>query len=167
VIIAGTGHRPDKLGGYGEATFLRLCHVASEALIRLKPTRVISGMALGWDQALAQAATEWHIPFVAAVPFKGQEAAWPAASQKYYHELLRKAESVVYVSKPPYAARKMQVRNEFMVHKCDLLLALWDGSDGGTANCVRYAKLVAHKRFENVWEQWVAQTDKDRLASHH
>jgi len=164
LVIAGTGHRPEKLGGYGEDVFLRLCHVASEALIRLSPTRVISGMALGWDQALAQAATEWHIPFVAAVPFKGQEAMWPAASQKYYHELLRKAESVVYVSKPPYTFRKMQERNEYLANECDKMLALWDGSGGGTANCLQYARLIAHKPIENVWDQWVAACEATKLS---
>lgn len=39
-----------------------------------------------------------------------------------------------------YAPAKMQIRNEYMVENCDLLIAVWDKSDGGTANCVKYAK---------------------------
>ncbi len=27
-----------------------------------------------------------------------------------------------------------------MVNNCDMLIAVWDGSDGGTANCVKYAQ---------------------------
>jgi uncharacterized phage-like protein YoqJ len=36
----------------------------------------------------------------------------------------------------------MQVRNEWMVDHCNDLLAVWDGSDGGTGNCVRYAQRI-------------------------
>jgi uncharacterized phage-like protein YoqJ len=36
----------------------------------------------------------------------------------------------------------MQIRNEWMVDRCDKLIAVWDGSKGGTGNCVDYAKSV-------------------------
>lgn len=29
-----------------------------------------------------------------------------------------------------------------MVDRCDRLIAVWDGSNGGTGNCVKYAKEV-------------------------
>jgi hypothetical protein len=67
LIVAGTGHRPDKLGGYSDDAFNLLVKIAKHWLEMNKPTRVISGMALGWDQALATAAVEVDIPFVAAV----------------------------------------------------------------------------------------------------
>jgi len=159
MIIAGTGHRPDKLGGYSLATDQRLRRVALAALAPLHPTHVISGMALGWDMALAEAAVELGVPFTAAVPFRGQERAWPVASQHRYHDLLGRAKSVVYVSQPPYSAWKMMRRNAYMVDHCDLLLALWNGEDdGGTANCVKYARLVKHKPIQNVWDRWMETT---------
>jgi uncharacterized phage-like protein YoqJ len=34
----------------------------------------------------------------------------------------------------------MQKRNEYMVDKCDKLLAVWNGTTGGTHNCIKYAK---------------------------
>ena len=34
----------------------------------------------------------------------------------------------------------MQERNEWMVNNCDVLIAVWDGTSGGTANCVKYAE---------------------------
>ena len=34
----------------------------------------------------------------------------------------------------------MQRRNEFMVDNADMVLAYHDGSEGGTKNCVDYAK---------------------------
>ena len=52
MIICGTGHRPNKLGGYTQAAQLKLYNVAVEVLEELKPTTVISGMAIGWDQAV-------------------------------------------------------------------------------------------------------------------
>lgn len=55
MIVAGTGHRPNKLGGYGDDVFERLVALARTYLWHMEPWHVISGMALGWDQALAQA----------------------------------------------------------------------------------------------------------------
>lgn len=34
----------------------------------------------------------------------------------------------------------MQKRNEWMVDNCDILIAVWDKSPGGTKNCVDYAE---------------------------
>jgi uncharacterized phage-like protein YoqJ len=38
-----------------------------------------------------------------------------------------------------------QRRNEFMVDAADVLAAFFDGSPGGTANCVLYASKVGKK----------------------
>jgi uncharacterized phage-like protein YoqJ len=35
----------------------------------------------------------------------------------------------------------MQLRNEFMVNNSDIVIAVWDGTNGGTANCVKYAQV--------------------------
>jgi hypothetical protein len=159
MILAGTGHRPNKLGGYGPQAHDRRVALAVAALKRHAPARVISGMALGWDTALAIAAVRLEIPFVAAVPFEGQESAWPSLSQAEYRRLLDRAAEVVHVCPPGYAAAKMQTRNEWMVDRCDLLLALWDGSPGGTANCVEYATLRGPTvrrgvQVVNLWPSW-------------
>lgn len=151
MIVAGTGHRPNKLGGYSEEATERLVNLAMRNLGGA--TRVISGMALGWDTALALAALELEIPLTAAVPFHGQERMWPKSSQDRFHKILDQADDIVYVCDKGYAAWKMQVRNEYMVDKCDVLLALWDGSEGGTGNCIKYAKKV-HRDINNIWEQY-------------
>lgn len=155
MIICGTGHRPTKLGGYGTEASVRLIKVAKAELLRLKPARVISGMALGWDTALAQAAVTLNIPFNAYIPFKGQESMWPCKSRNEYRDLLDMASEYIIVSEGGYDAEKMQVRNEAMVDACDLVLALWDGTSGGTANCVHYAK-KAGKPIENCYPRWLA-----------
>jgi uncharacterized phage-like protein YoqJ len=41
-----------------------------------------------------------------------------------------------------YAPWKMMLRNKYMVNNCDVLLALWNGTPGGTQKCVAYAESV-------------------------
>lgn len=154
MIICGTGHRPNKLGGYSEDATSVLVTVARNYLSgKNRPDKVITGMAQGWDQALGWAAYDLGTPFIAAVPFAGQEKAWPSVSQGYYNDLLALAENVVYVCEDGYAPWKMQKRNEWMVDNSDGVLALWDGSDGGTHNCIKYAMKVG-KPINNLWEQY-------------
>lgn len=142
MIIAFTGSRPNKLGGYKTPNpiFNKVCKGIEKYLIELQPEKIISGMAQGTDIWAAKIAVKLKIPFIAAIPFIGQESIWPASSQEEYHSLLKLAAKQVIVSKGTYSAEKMQVRNQWMVDNSDLLIAVWDGSSGGTANCVKYAK---------------------------
>jgi uncharacterized phage-like protein YoqJ len=142
MIIAFTGHRPDKLGGYKlpNPTYIKVCSAIDAALKEFKPEKIISGMALGVDQWAANIAIKLNIPFIAAIPFLGQEGKWPESSQKTYRALLNKAAEQVIVCPGVYEPAKLQIRNEWMVDHCDLLIAVWDGTKGGTGNCVEYAK---------------------------
>ena len=144
MIVAFTGHRPDKLGGYKlpNDTYIRVCQRIDTALKELNPEKVITGMALGVDQWAASIAHKLGIPYLAAIPFEGQEKAWPEASQKTFRLLRKLASEEVIVSPGGYSADKMQVRNIWMVDHCDTLIAVWDGTSGGTGNCVEYAKSV-------------------------
>lgn len=153
MVISGTGHRPDKLGGYGKEAHDRLVTIACTGLGDVKGdvTRVISGGALGWDQALAEAALRLGLPLTLALPFAGFWSKWPKASQDYLELLVSRADKVVYVCEGDYAPWKMQERNKWMVDNSDTVLALWNGTDGGTANCVKYATKVG-KPIVNLWE---------------
>lgn len=147
-LIAFTGHRPDKLGGYSWSPIQELvCRAIRWKLTKLKPRGIISGMALGVDQWAAQIAVELGIPFAAYVPFEGQESVWPPESQAAYRFLLSKAERTCICSLGGYSAKKMQWRNIAMVDDSDLLFAVWDGSDGGTANCVKYAWEISKQKY--------------------
>lgn len=44
------------------------------------------------------------------------------------------------VSDEEYKPWLMQKRNEYMVDLADKVIAVWDGSKSGTANCVKYAE---------------------------
>lgn len=153
-VWCATGHRPNKLGGYHFSAFEKLVQLARHVLCdAAEDLHVISGMALGWDQAWLSAAIDLGIPAHAAVPFVGQEKAWPAQSQDLYGRLLSRCASVTVVCDGGYAPEKMQRRNEWMVDRSQCVIALWDGSSGGTANCVRYAiknNVIVH----NVWAQY-------------
>lgn len=144
MIVAFTGHRPDKLGGYKlpnpiyNFVYLQI----EKTLLELKPDKVISGMAQGVDQWAAVIAYRLNIPFLAAIPFEGQESAWPTKSQKAYKTFLKIAAEKVIVSPGSYSAQKMQIRNQWMVDNCDTLIAVWDKTPGGTANCINYAKSI-------------------------
>lgn len=169
-IVSGTGHRPNKLEaggkyaypapykiGYGYA-YNRLVGLAAYAIQDSEASYVISGMALGWDMALAQAAIFLDVPFTAAVPFEGQESQWPDSSQKYFQYLLSKADDVTYVCDAGYAPWKMQKRNEWMVEHSDEIVALWNGTTGGTGNCISYATRV-NKPIRNYWDMWSQHKD--------
>jgi uncharacterized phage-like protein YoqJ len=141
-ILAFTGHRPNKLGGYKlpNPTYMKVCQQIESIILELKPLKIISGMALGVDQWAAFIAIKLGVPFIAAVPFKKQESKWPIDSQRIFNQLIQKAEEVILVSPGEYSVHKMQIRNEWMVDNCDQLVAVWDGTAGGTANCINYAK---------------------------
>lgn len=138
--VSATGHRPDKLGGYSVEAAAFLQAFARFQLSMLQPTRVTSGVALGWDTAIALAALDLGLPLICAVPFAGQELRWSLESQRLYHSILERAQAVEVICSGGYSPIKMQLRNIAMVGDCDLILACWDGSPGGTANCVAFAE---------------------------
>lgn len=166
--IAVTGHRPDKCGGYSNSAQLKLEEFAyyiigqqpgvPEGIIQHHTG--ISGMALGWDQACVRAFVRHKIPFTAAVPFPEQPCMWPESAQKTYLYLISLASGYKLISTTSYEpAKKMQLRNQWVVDQLvcseDRLIALWDGSRGGTFNCVKYAE---RQKVEviNVWPEWEA-----------
>jgi uncharacterized phage-like protein YoqJ len=145
-ILAGTGHRPDKLNN--EYSLQGPCSDFLRNKIKLyfellKPKRIISGMALGFDQLFALVALEQSIPVMAAIPCDNQEKIWPSQSQKLYQSILdNPLVKTKIISPGSYTKQKMSIRNEWMVDNSDAVLAVWDGSNGGTANCVKYAEKV-------------------------
>lgn len=142
--IAITGHRPNKLGNDYNFTgpLMKKITVKLQSIIEdKKPNLIITGMALGIDTLWANLAIKNNIPFIAAIPCEGHESRWPDSSKKIYYEILiHPLCTIHYVSEDTYTAWCMQKRNEYMVDECDLLVAVWDGTPGGTYNCVKYAK---------------------------
>lgn len=165
-VLAVTGHRPDRIavGGrsaYEVPVFETLVRFAGTHLEAHAPTRLITGMALGWDLACAEAAHALGLPYEAFVPCDGQDARWSPGWQRRYRLALARAARVHVVSPGPYARWKPLRRNEAMVEAGDALLALYDGrSDGGTAHCVGAAAVRA-KPVHQVWAAWEAWITPD------
>jgi len=160
MIIAGIGHAPTQLIAnhnlaYSEEVLTLLYRLVRKELVTLKPDQVISGAALGWDTALALAGFSLQIPVILAIPFDGQEESWPPAARIRYRKMLERAEDVHFLNDAPYEPEKIQARNEWMVDRADLILALWDGRKlGDVWNCLAYAELRL-KPVKNLWEDWV------------
>ena len=147
MIIAVTGHRPNKLYGYdlNNEKNLELKEKFKKLLIDNKCTEAITGMALGVDTIFALAVLElkdegYDIKLHCAIPCKNHSSKWIRESVDLYNKILEKADIVKLVTDETYKPYLMQVRNEYMVDLADKIIAVWNGSSGGTANCVKYAQ---------------------------
>jgi uncharacterized phage-like protein YoqJ len=164
-IVVATGHRPQKCGGFSEAAQLLLKQIAIDWVKALNPRGAVSGMALGWDTAIVEACLHLGLPYVACIPFRGQESQWPSSSRRAYCEYLLKAANVILCSPGDYSAHKMQIRNERMIDMAlqygpglnnSIVLALWDGTSGGTENCLLYAQ--TRMQIVNVWSDFLVRS---------
>lgn len=170
--VVVTGHRPPRLGLDYTPRSNRLLTTYAVCALKwiekkaeqkgLRLTRVIVGMAQGWDQACGHAALINGYKLTCALPFDGHGSNWPEAGRRRHDAILAKADRVHVVSPGPYRGRKdahkYVVRDRWMVEEANggLLLALWDGSEeGGTYETVEYAAEVGVPIY-NVWSAWDA-----------
>lgn len=147
--ICVTGHRPGKLYGYNlsDVRWQNLKMRFKQILIENHCTEAITGMALGVDTVFALAVLElkeegYNIQLYCAIPCRNHSCKWIEESIQQYNDILSKADTVKLVSDEEYKPYLMQKRNEYMVDLADKVIAVWDGTKGGTANCVQYAKKV-------------------------
>lgn len=151
--ICFTGHRPTKIGGYGKSelkTWVReqLTIAIIKAYHKGNKT-FISGGAIGTDQIAAEIVMELKealpdIRLIIARPFPSQSSKWPQHVQEKFNHICNNADKVIDVSPDPFTKEKMQIRNEWMVDNSIGVIAVWDGSGGGTGNCIKYARDKRH-----------------------
>lgn len=149
LIIAGTGHRPDKIGGQEAQVRAEIRRL----LVVYMPSRIITGMALGFDTWLCEEAlshkreVDPNLAITAAIPYIGQETRWPTDDRVQYTFLLGEVDTVYYVRmlSPPSrekAAEWLDERNHWMVDNAQAVLSCYNGDpSGGTSNCLRYAHM--------------------------
>lgn len=153
-----TGHRPNKLWGYdlSRNEYQILFNVLYEIVVKIivdkyekgyKDFRLINGMALGVDQIFCQLSlklrntqNKTNIIVEAAVPCIGQESTWHQSSQEKYHDLLKQCDKITMVTNSKYNNKCMNDRNKYIVNHSNILIAVYDGTNGGTMNCVKYAQ---------------------------
>ncbi len=105
----------------------------------------ITGGAVGLDSHAARYAMDNHIELWLILPFPPavMSAKWSPAQKAFLKESVKYASKFSVLS-PVFAMRTYQDRNIRMVDLSDKLEAFFDGSRGGTANCVNYAKSIGH-----------------------
>lgn len=135
--VAFTGHRSYR-GEAGEA----LSH-ALESLHARGFRTFLSGMAAGFDLAAAEAVLvlrDRHpdVQLIAVVPFRGQGDTFTARVRQRYEAILAAADQTVCLSDGFHPGCYM-VRNDWLVDHAAVLVAWYDGSDGGTRYTVRRA----------------------------
>ena len=145
-----TGHRPEKLpwgADERDARCVRLkeelfCHV--EGVYLAGCTHFICGMARGCDFYFAEAVLALRekypeVTLEAAIPCDTQANAWTKDERRRYEHLLAECDEVSFVAHA-YSPGCMQRRNQYMVDRSSVLLAVFNGSTGGTMNTILYAK---------------------------
>ena len=150
MICAFTGHRPERLPwGLNEAD--PRC-AALKTLLRRTVREVydrsfhtfLCGMARGCDQYFAEAVLAVKADgardaqLCAMIPCPSQPDGWDAASVARYWALLDACDRIE-VLEDHYSPGCMLRRNRYMVDHSQLLLAVHDGSPGGTRYTIEYA----------------------------
>ena len=135
--IAFTGHRHLRFNEVAPA--LTLIHTKYHDAIW------ITGGAIGLDSHAAEYARIHGIPLWLILPFspKVMKARWNPVQVALLRSHIQYCAKLSVLS-PVYKASVYQDRNVRMVDLSTLLCAFFNGSPGGTANCVRYAKSIGH-----------------------
>lgn len=107
-----------------------------------RPQQAMSSLAEGTDQIFADVVLDKGIPLLAVVPLDNYARFFTPSGLAIYQRLLR-ASSQVALKWPGDPEHAFLNAGRYIVDRCDLLFAVWDGrvADGlgGTADVVLYA----------------------------
>ena len=145
-----TGSRPQKFSfGFDEKhpDCLRIKEMLFEKIEQAIAdgfVHFVSGGALGVDTWAAEAVLKLkkrhsYVTLEVGVPCLEQEKSWQRKDKQRYRDVLKRADEVTVLQKN-YTAGCMRRRNEYMVNKSSLVIAVWSGQKGGTASTIAYAK---------------------------
>ncbi len=145
MILGGSGHRVILEEHYNHV------YIETEKVIKeLKPDKIISGLALGFDQLLAVIGFRNNIPVLGAIPFVGQESRWSERQKIIYQKIIEKCSETVIVSNGDYAVWKLMDRNKYIVDNSNVIISYFSGKPSGTSNCLNYAKSI-NKQIINIY----------------
>jgi len=148
-IVGVSGHRQIDEKKPGELVeFARLFVALSAA------DRIVTGMAIGWDLAVAQACHELGIPYTAAVPFIDQPSEWTLRDRKHWTWLMNQADRVIYVS-TEHERDAYEKRNLWIVDNSGAMSILLEpGRErSGTGRCALYADRRG-RIITPLWDRW-------------
>ena len=140
-----TGHRPEKLN-MNEFEVKKLLEKAIDEAIEEGFTTFISGGSRGVDLWAAEIVnkkkkTNPNLRLVMALPHPDFEKRWGAKDRLLLDYVVKNADFVKMVSENYYKGC-YQVRNQFMVDRSSLVIAVYNGTVGGTRNTIIYAKKI-------------------------
>lgn len=149
MTCAFSGHRPEKLPWGNDQSDPRCGALKLKMEAELRHlcdrgvTRFLCGMARGTDlyyvEILASLKAEYPITVEAVIPCPSQAERWAEEQRKDYLRLLGCCDKTT-VLEERYSEGCMLRRNRYMIEHADILLTVFDGTPGGTAAAVRYAK---------------------------
>ncbi|MNO11439.1 DNA recombination-mediator protein A [compost metagenome] len=148
--ICFTGHRPKEFGGWDidcpENVRIWLNKYIDKLIELRNEVTFISGAAQGIDQwaadiVIEKKKTNPNVKLLMAIPYYNFGHNWPEKAKKHLEEINKQADNVIFVHKGNWEGNNylLQLRNEWMVDHSQIVLAVWNGSLGGTRNCVMYA----------------------------
>lgn len=139
-----TGHRPDRLIE-PESEIRTKLETAIRNAIADGFVTFISGMAPGvdiWAAEIVIKLRETEFPdihLIAASPYKGFEEKADDNRIQHYNRCMENADLVRFIC-DGYNRSCFQIRNEWMVNHCSRVIAVYNGTPGGTKNTIEYAK---------------------------
>ena len=152
--IAFTGHR--QLQGK-ERLVAQLTRQAISDIGLPNIEWAFSGMALGFDHIAANVCLDLGIKVCGCIPCLKQETVWALRQQEEWRRLCARIVSaggqLVQVTNASYSTSAMELRNRYMVNRCQTLIACWDGTPGGTGNAIKYAMTKSAVDIINLWKR--------------
>ena len=138
-----TGHRPDKME-LGEKEVKPLLEKAIDEAISKGFVTFITGMAMGTDIWAAEIVldrrkTNKALHLICALPHPGFESRRSLPEKMRFSKIIKNADLVKEIN-DHYFTGCYQVRNEWMVDRTNLVIAVFNGHKSGTKNTVDYAK---------------------------
>ena len=144
-----TGHRPEKLPwgineGDSRCVLLKKkLYDVVEAAYGEGIRHFICGMARGCDFYFAEAVLALRreypdITLEAAIPCAGQSASWSLEHRTRWSALVEQCDKKT-VLQEYYTPDCMLRRNRYMVDRSAMVIAVYDGSNGGTRRTLEYA----------------------------
>ncbi|MDE6725895.1 MAG: SLOG family protein [Ruminiclostridium sp.] len=172
VSVAFTGYRPSKLPYLNDlnsseaGALYQAIYDEFERLVFRDYRFFLTGGALGCDLLAAEAVVtlkkkyyKKHIVHELCIPCYDHDAKWDEKDKRRLEEI-KKSSIVTYVTDSGYVNGCMQKRNRYMVDTSSVLVAVYDGINGGTKNTVEYAqkqnkKLIVIRPREMVRMQFI------------
>ena len=138
-----TGHRPNKMD-MTEEEIKPLLEKAIDDAVANGYVTFITGMAQGTDIWAAEIVLDRKlvnkdIHLICALPHPGFENRRNVAEKERFNNIITNADFVKMINEH-YFTSCYQIRNEWMVDRANLVIAVFNGSKSGTKNTVDYAK---------------------------